>query len=140
MTSRRTLAKTAALAALSYKRIRGANDRVRLGFIGVGNRGTSLLRATREYADQQIVAVCDIRRDYLENAAQVAATSPTLFGDYRNLIARSAAIMGWFAPTPVVAPIRNAAAMLGRGRNRSETSSAHPHRWTNRSSPRRGSL
>ncbi len=89
MTSRRTLAKTAALAALSYKRIRGANDRVRLGFIGVGNRGTSLLRATKEYADQQIVAVCDIRRDYLENAAQVAATSPSLFGDYRNLIARS---------------------------------------------------
>ena len=89
MTSRRTLAKTAAFAALSYRRIRGANDRVRLGFIGVGNRGTSLLRAAKEYADQQIVAVCDIRRDYLENAAQVAATSPELFGDYRQLIARS---------------------------------------------------
>ena len=36
--------------------------------------------------------------------------------------------MGWFAATPVAAPILNAAAMLGRGRNRSETSSAHPHR------------
>ncbi len=89
MTTRRTLTKTAAFAALSYQRIRGANDRVRLGFIGVGNRGTSLLRATKEYSDQQIVAVCDIRRDYLENAAQVAATSPSLLGDYRDLIAKS---------------------------------------------------
>ena len=89
MTSRRTLARTAAFAALSYGRIRGANDRARLGFIGVGNRGTSLLRATKEYADQHIVAVCDIRRDYLENAAQVAGTSPELYGDYRRLIERS---------------------------------------------------
>ena len=88
MTTRRTLAKAAALTALSYQRVRGANDRVRLGFIGVGNRGTSLLQATKEYADQQVVAVCDIRRDYMENAAQVAATSPALIGDYRDLISR----------------------------------------------------
>ena len=88
MTTRRTLAKAAALTALSYKRILGANDRVRLGFIGVGNRGTSLLRASKEYADQQVVAVCDIRRDYMENAAQIADTSPALVEDYRNLVAR----------------------------------------------------
>ena len=88
MTTRRTLAKAAALTALSYQRVRGANDRVRLGFIGVGNRGTSLLRATKEYADQQVVAVCDIRRDYMENAAQVAGASPALIGDYRDLISR----------------------------------------------------
>ena len=88
MTSRRTFAKTAAFTALSYQRIQGANDRVRLGFIGVGNRGTSLVRATKECADQQIVAVCDIRRDYMENAAEVAGTSPELFNDYRDLIAK----------------------------------------------------
>ena len=88
MTSRRTFAKTAAFTALSYQRISGANDRVRLGFIGVGNRGTSLVHATKEYADQQIVAICDIRRDYMENAAEVAGTSPELFNDYRDLIAK----------------------------------------------------
>jgi len=88
MTSRRTFAKTAALTALSCQRIPGANDRVRLGYIGVGNRGTSLVRATKEYADQQIAAVCDIRRDYMENAAEVAGTSPELFNDYRDLIAK----------------------------------------------------
>ncbi len=89
MTTRRTFTKTAALTALSYQRVAGANDRVRLGFIGVGNRGTSLVRATKEYADQQMVAICDLRRDYMENAAQIAGTSPTLFGDYRDLIAKS---------------------------------------------------
>ena len=89
MTTRRTLAKAAVLAAVSYQRVRGANDRVRLGFIGVGNRGTSLLRATKEYADQQTVAVCDVRPDYMENAALVAGTSPALVSDYRNLISRN---------------------------------------------------
>ncbi|MDE0435479.1 MAG: Gfo/Idh/MocA family oxidoreductase [Bryobacterales bacterium] len=88
MTSRRTFTKAAALTALSYQRIPGANDRVRLGFIGVGNRGTSLVRATKEYADQQIAAVCDIRRDFMENAAQIAGTSPELFNDYRDVIAK----------------------------------------------------
>lgn len=89
MTTRRSLAKAAALTALSYKRVLGANERVRLGFIGVGNRGTSLLRASKEYADQQVAAVCDIRRDYMVNASRIAGTSPALVEDYRNLISRS---------------------------------------------------
>lgn len=89
MTTRRSLAKAAAVTALSYRRILGANERVRLGFIGVGNRGTSLLRASKEYADQQVVAVCDIRSDYMENAHGIAGTSPAMVDDYRNLIART---------------------------------------------------
>ncbi len=88
MTTRRTFAKAATLTALSYQRVRGANDRVRLGFIGVGNRGTSLVRATKEYADQHIAAMCDIRSDYMANAAEVAGTSPTLYKDYRHLISK----------------------------------------------------
>ena len=31
------------ISALSYNRIIGANDKIRVGFIGVGNRGTQLL-------------------------------------------------------------------------------------------------
>ena len=88
MTTRRTFAKAATLTALSYQRVRGANDRVRLGFIGVGNRGTSLVRATKEYADQHIAAVGDIRSDYMANAAELAGTSPTLYKDYRHLISK----------------------------------------------------
>ena len=48
--TRRQFAKAAALTAVSAQRILGANDRVRLGFIGIGNRGGSLLSATREFA------------------------------------------------------------------------------------------
>ena len=89
--TRRAFAKAAALTALSYQRVLGANDRVRLGFIGVGNRGTSLLRATKEYADQQIVAVCDIRGDYMDNAAQLAGTGPAKYKDFRDLIEKAGA-------------------------------------------------
>ena len=48
--NRRTFAKTSAMAAatlsaLSASRVVGANDRIRLGFIGVANRGGQLLSA-----------------------------------------------------------------------------------------------
>jgi len=86
--TRRAFAKkgAAALTALGYQRVLGANDRVRLGFIGVGNGGDNLLRATQEFADQQIAAVCDIREDHLDHAVQTARTQPARFIDYRKLI------------------------------------------------------
>ena len=90
-TTRRAFAKkgAAALTALGYQRVLGANDRVRLGFIGVGNRGDNLLRATQEFADQHIAAVCDIREDHLDKAVQTAGTQPARFGDYRKLLEQS---------------------------------------------------
>lgn len=88
-TNRREFAKAAALTALSYQRVLGANDRVRLGFIGVGFRGDQVLRAFTEYADQQIAAVCDIRRDYMDLAAQNARTNPDKVRDFRRIIERN---------------------------------------------------
>ena len=38
----------------------GANDQVRLGFIGVGNRGCQLLRAFLAQPDAKVVALCDV--------------------------------------------------------------------------------
>ena len=89
--TRRAFAKkgAAALTALGYQHVLGANDRVRLGFIGVGNRGNNLLRATQEFADQHIGAVCDIREDHLDQAVQTAGTQPARFGDYRKLLEQS---------------------------------------------------
>ena len=43
MITRRQAAQAAALTALSYSRIRGANDRIGLGVIGTGNRGTHVM-------------------------------------------------------------------------------------------------
>jgi len=88
-TSRRTFAKAAiAASAASYQRIPGANDRVQLGFIGVGNRGDQDLTAFLEYADQQVTAVCDIRDDYMERAAEKTRTNPIRVHDYRKLLER----------------------------------------------------
>ena len=90
-TTRRAFAAkgAAALTALGYQRVLGANDRVRLGFIGVGNRGDNLLRATQEFPDQHISAVCDVRQDHLDQAVQTAGTQPARFVDYRQLLEQS---------------------------------------------------
>ena len=63
-------AATAAAAAMSLApgRVLGANDQVRLGFIGVGNRGCQLLKGFVAQADAKIVALCDVYEPYL-NAA-----------------------------------------------------------------------
>lgn len=57
---------TSAATAASYRRIVGANDRVRVGFIGVGNRGSQLLHAFMAFSDVQVVALCDVYEPYLE--------------------------------------------------------------------------
>src|SRR5271156_5305584 len=63
-------AATVAAAAMSLApgRVLGASDRVRLGFIGVGNRGCQLLKGFAAQPDARIVALCDVYEPYL-NAA-----------------------------------------------------------------------
>lgn len=88
--SRRTFAKTAGVAtatALSARRVVGANDRIRVGFIGVGNRGDQVLSAFLEHKDCEVAAVCDIYRPYVEFAAKKIGGAPKLYKDYRELLA-----------------------------------------------------
>ena len=62
--TRRDFARGAGLAtALSYSRILGANDRVGMGYIGLGNRGDQVHDAFLEHGDAETVAVCDLRDD-----------------------------------------------------------------------------
>jgi len=44
---------------------RGANEKIRVGFIGVGNRGTQLLRSFLKQDDVQVAALCDVYEPYL---------------------------------------------------------------------------
>src|SRR5215213_4892882 len=70
-----TAAAAAGLAgALSAGRVRGANDRVRLGFIGLGNRGDQVLSAFLTHKDAEVVAVCDLMPSYLDFAARKIGT------------------------------------------------------------------
>ena len=78
--------RTFALGALAYSQILGANDRVRVGYIGLGNRGDQVHDAFLEHGDQQTVAVCDLRDDYMDFAAAKSRATPKRYKDYRKLL------------------------------------------------------
>jgi predicted dehydrogenase len=89
--SRRTFTKTAAaatvsLAAAPARGALGANDRVRLGFIGVANRGGQLLDAFTEHDDCAVAALCDVHGPTLARAAARFDGKPATFNDFRKLI------------------------------------------------------
>lgn len=83
---------SAAIAASSYQRILGANDRISVGMIGCGGRGllSEVLQFTKE-TNSQVMAVCDTWRQQREKAiAQVKAAdgnSPEQFVRYQDLLA-----------------------------------------------------
>lgn len=83
--TRRQLA-AAGMTALSYSRVMGANDRVRMGYIGLGNRGDQVHDGFLEHGDQQTVAVCDLRDDYMDFAIKKSRATPVKYTDYRKLI------------------------------------------------------
>jgi len=59
--------------ALSYARITGANDRISLGHIGVGNRGRGLLQQVSQLKDKvkaETTAVCDLWKNNRERAVE----------------------------------------------------------------------
>lgn len=116
-TSRRKFISTTAMAAAglsvtansfsaaSYKRIIGANDRVNVGFIGVGNRGTQLLHLFMKNPDVAIAAFCDVHApcatrnrsevdarflkempDKIPTMGEKFAQKPTAYEDYRKLL------------------------------------------------------
>ena len=88
--SRRDFAKRTVAAgfatALGYMRVLGANERIRLGFIGVGNRGDQVLDAFLRSRDAEVVAICDLYPPYLDFASQKIGTHPRQFKDYRALL------------------------------------------------------
>ena len=60
-------------SAMSLKSVMGANEKIRMGFIGLGNRGTLLLNWFMENADVEVVALCDVYEPYtLRDRSKVA--------------------------------------------------------------------
>ncbi|MGH9723347.1 MAG: Gfo/Idh/MocA family protein [Bryobacteraceae bacterium] len=85
--TRRDLGRAAqAATALSYSRIFGANERVRVGYVGLGNRGDQVHDAFLEHGDNQTVAVCDLKDDYMDFAIKKSRATPKKYKDYRKLI------------------------------------------------------
>ena len=57
---------TAALGALSYRRLLGANDRVQVGFIGYGLIGAQHVFDFKNQKDVDLAAMCDVYQPRLE--------------------------------------------------------------------------
>lgn len=67
----------------------GANDRIRIGFLGVANRGTQILESFQTYPDVEIAALCDVDKKILETAkAKFATNSTFLAEDFRKIYDR----------------------------------------------------
>ena len=97
------LAVAGAGAALSTWRVRGANDRVRLGFIGLGNRGDQVLDAFLKHPDAEIAAICDLNEAYLDAAASILPSGESLpMRSQRSLKTRSAP-----SASIAIAPVRD---------------------------------
>jgi predicted dehydrogenase len=80
---------TAGMSARSYARIPGANDRLRIGGIGCGDRGSTRI-ATAQKLGADIVGLADVNRGMLD-LAQKSLTGPVekTYVDYKDLLARS---------------------------------------------------
>jgi predicted dehydrogenase len=61
---------------------------VRLGFVGVGIRGTLLMEAAAGISGVEIVAVADCYKGHLERAKELITPPPATTGDYREVLAR----------------------------------------------------
>ncbi len=61
-------------------------DKVRLGVIGVGNRGRKLLLHLKQMPEVDIAAVCDIYEPHYERAIELSDGKAKAFSDYRELL------------------------------------------------------
>ena len=87
MESRRNFIGTVAGIAggLAASRVLGANDRIRVGMIGPGMRGTQLLDHFVKAPNAEVVAFADVFTLRLTNALKVVPTAKT-YKDYRGLL------------------------------------------------------
>ncbi len=64
------------------------NETVRLGFIGVGNRGTQLISAFSKHDDCKIVGAADVYQPYLDRFREQHGAEKIVTDDYRVLLDR----------------------------------------------------
>ena len=76
---------TGLAGTLATGRVLGANERIRIGIIGVGDRGTQLAREVTACPGTELSAFADIYTRRLEDAAKLAPAART-YSDYRQLL------------------------------------------------------
>ena len=75
-----------ALAAASYSRILGANDRVQVGFIGYGLIGAQHVFDFKNQKDVDLAAMSDVYQPRLEQGVAACGGTAKAYGDFRRLL------------------------------------------------------
>src|SRR5688572_19867506 len=88
--SRRSFFQGAA-AALSATRVLGANDRINVGLVGIGGRGTAHQGSYMKIQEAQITGLCDVNQAVRERAqarlSTAGATKAREYVDMREMFA-----------------------------------------------------
>ena len=74
-----------AMTAASYSRVLGANDKVNLGLIGAGERGTYVMTVFQKNSKVSVGAVCDVYSEHIDRAITKAPGAKG-FTDHRKLL------------------------------------------------------
>ena len=74
------------LTAAASAQSTSANDQIRIGFIGTGNRGGQLLDAFMQHDDMRITAICDVYAPHVESAKAKIGSPVEVHADFRDLI------------------------------------------------------
>lgn len=92
--SRRSFLAAAGASALAIgapSRVLGANDEVVLGIIGTGGRGQTLLKQITNIPNARIAAICDLKEDRLNQAAEICADfkpAPKKYSKFEELLSK----------------------------------------------------
>src|SRR5258708_1920715 len=73
------------LGTLAASKVLGANDRIRIGIIGAGDRGMEDVRSAIACPNTEFVAFCDIYTKRLQDALKVAPNAKTYL-DHREML------------------------------------------------------
>jgi len=97
--------------APSSGRVIGANDRITIGFVGVGGQGMAHVRSMKEHAAENnvaLVATADVSKHRAADAQKYIGGDCEAFGDYRKLLERKdidvvccATVDHWHTPVSV---------------------------------------
>jgi len=92
-----------AMSTPAFAKTPGANDKIRVGFIGLGNRGTQLLTRFMANPDVEVAALCDVYEPYtlrdrskvdarwleigkVPKMGETFARQPRRYNDFRELL------------------------------------------------------
>jgi len=107
-TNRRVFMGATLATAASYRRILGANDRIRVGAIGTGERCQYLLSLVNQLDGADIVAVCDVYEPHRLEAKAKLAPDADDYVEHQKVLARKdidAVVIGtpdhWHVPITI---------------------------------------